>query len=562
MTSRTSGFIRLVMGLLVGVALVTSCGGDSAPQAEVGELTVTLASQSPLGVDYQLRDALFLIRGLQDEDVSSEDYPPEQPVISVSLASGSYQVTLQDGWRMEYSANGQAFADIPATLVSPNPADVTVVFDEVTPLTLLFEVDGRLISFGPGILDIDFTVTETDPTCEDVSCEPPNPLDSCRISVCDPADGICKTQNSPDGTSCKTLPPEGLDGLCQAGLCIVYSSIFPCTEGGIHAAIAQGGGPHAFACEGPTTVTIGTTIAIDNDVILDGIGNLTVDGNQQHGVFSIGSAATVELRRLAVTGGIGTWGPITTPPTREGGGIYVSSADLTLTEVSVSENTAAAGGGITNRRGTVTLIDSTVSENTATQGNGGGIYNTGTVTLSKSTLADNHSVLGGGGVYNVDGALTLSNSTVSGNTSDDVGGGIMQISTTATLTLENSTIAGNDSSQGGAMWVSGLFVANNSILDGFCDIPAATPTTGTNNIDSPFASCQLTVPGNQVLTAAQLNLGPLQDNGGPVLTHAPQPGSFAIDAVPLVDCLVATDQRGVARPQGLLCDVGSVEVQP
>ena len=49
---------------------------------------------------------------------------------------------------------------------------------------------------------------------------------------------------------------------------------------------------------------------------------------------------------------------------------------------------------------------------------------------------------------------------------------------------------------------------------------------------------------------------------GPVLTHAPQPGSFPIDAVPLVDCLVATDQRGVARPQGLLCDVGSVEVEP
>lgn len=44
--------------------------------------------------------------------------------------------------------------------------------------------------------------------------------------------------------------------------------------------------------------------------------------------------------------------------------------------------------------------------------------------------------------------------------------------------------------------------------------------------------------------------------------------SPAIDAVPLADCTdangvpVPTDQRGVARPQGTACDIGSVELRP
>ena len=48
----------------------------------------------------------------------------------------------------------------------------------------------------------------------------------------------------------------------------------------------------------------------------------------------------------------------------------------------------------------------------------------------------------------------------------------------------------------------------------------------------------------------------IRDNGGPTRTFMPLPGSPAIDhglGCPL------TDQRGVLRPIGLACDVGSVE---
>jgi hypothetical protein len=65
------------------------------------------------------------------------------------------------------------------------------------------------------------------------------------------------------------------------------------------------------------------------------------------------------------------------------------------------------------------------------------------------------------------------------------------------------------------------------------------------------------------------NLGPLQDNGGPTLTHALLPGSPAIDAAG--DCTAFLDpdedQRGVTRPLdsdgdgSAACDIGAFEFE-
>ena len=58
------------------------------------------------------------------------------------------------------------------------------------------------------------------------------------------------------------------------------------------------------------------------------------------------------------------------------------------------------------------------------------------------------------------------------------------------------------------------------------------------------------------------NVGPLQNNDGPTETHALDPGSPAIDKVPLNAChldTIPTDQRRVKRPQGSACDIGAYE---
>jgi len=53
-------------------------------------------------------------------------------------------------------------------------------------------------------------------------------------------------------------------------------------------------------------------------------------------------------------------------------------------------------------------------------------------------------------------------------------------------------------------------------------------------------------------------LGALSKNGGTTATHALLAGSPAIDAGTSEGC-PPTDQRGVSRPQGEACDMGSFE---
>jgi len=57
-------------------------------------------------------------------------------------------------------------------------------------------------------------------------------------------------------------------------------------------------------------------------------------------------------------------------------------------------------------------------------------------------------------------------------------------------------------------------------------------------------------------------LAPLADNGGPTDTHALIKGSPGVDAAPVDSDCPATDQRGIARPQGGGCDIGAFELEP
>jgi hypothetical protein len=282
---------------------------------------------------------------------------------------------------------------------------------------------------------------------------------------------------------------------------------FPCTEQGIRDAIAEGGGPQTFDCSGPTTVVTKAEIVIDNDVILDGEGNLTVDGDEDHRVFSVPQGVTAELHGLSVRRGRAS-GEV--PEDRSGGGI-ANNGTLTLTNSTVSENSAtgdyATGGGIANS-GTLTLTNSTVSSN-STDAQGGGIDNTyeGTLTLTHSTVSGNNGSYGGGIVN--DGTLTLTHSAVSGN-SAEYGGGVVSYGTLTltnstvsensalngsgidnfhgTLTLTHSTVSGN--SGGGGIYTSGTATVTNSTVSG------NSGNGITNYLQSGMTLTNSTVSGN------------------------------------------------------------------
>jgi hypothetical protein len=367
---------------------------------------------------------------------------------------------------------------------------------------------------------------------------------------------------------------------------------FPCTEQGIRDAIAEGGGPHFFACDGPRTVETAAEIVIDNDVILDGESNLTVDGSGVERVLSVKGEVVAAIRGLTVTGGakcgIHNAGTLTVAQSRvsanAGAGICNSQSiwyegGTTIIDSVISGN---AGRGIASGSGSVSVRRSTVSENS-----GGGIYNyVASLGVYDSTLSRNSAAKGGGiyskahdPMYSSPAALlpkspyhasvTIINSTISQNSANE-GGAIFSAAELSHVSMLNATISDNSTFEGADIHSDFPMRAANTLMDADCLIDSPIePQSNGGNIESPGDTCGFDQTGDQVsVSADDLKLGPLQDNGGPTETHALLPGSVAIDHIPAEDCVdaddepLATDQRGVARPQGPACDVGAFEVQP
>jgi predicted outer membrane repeat protein len=185
--------------------------------------------------------------------------------------------------------------------------------------------------------------------------------------------------------------------------------------------------------------------------------------------------------------------------------------------------------------------------------------------VSRSTLSSNTAASAGGGLYSPSGSsASLNNSTVSGN-SAETGGGIY---VGGEVVATSSTIAANDAPTASALFgtqTSGVQrVIARSLVDGNC--AGARFDSAGHNFESPGNTCGLDADSDET-GVPDLELGPLEDNGGPTETHALNSTSPAIDAVPSADCIdadggaLAVDQRGEPRPSGTDCDAGSFEAQ-
>lgn len=238
----------------------------------------------------------------------------------------------------------------------------------------------------------------------------------------------------------------------------------------------------------------------------------------------------------------------------------------------VRDNGIGSGAGVFNNASFVTIINSTIRDNTAADAffgcdgsgsTGGGIASLcggGSYTIINSAVVNNTARAGGGIVY-VNGQQTIINSTLSGNHTTEIGAAIMSFADDFHMT--NSTVARNTTPApgGGALALFGPSQLKASVVDGntgdncLAGMPAVS-SLGYNV--SSDASCNLTGLGDLNSTSARLR--PLRNNGGPTPTHALRGSSPAIDLVPLSLCPApATDQRGLARPQGEACDSGSYE---
>ena len=306
-----------------------------------------------------------------------------------------------------------------------------------------------------------------------------------------------------------------------------------------------------------------------------------------------------------------------------GGGIWTSGFLVTLSASMVVDNAALGGAGLRLWSGSeLRAFDSLIARNVAGESGGGMTSLEGRITLERCTLSENHandlggaidieseSILDasdtlfsdntadfGGAIYSRSSTVRLKRSTLQNNTASSVGGGLRVYdrgSGAHDLAVENSTLSGNSAAERGGAIAGGSGVVmsvihatladnaaplgsaiqqdsgstcdvGHSVLYGSCAEldDALLRSLGHNGLlDLDADRCAPTgALSDQILTAEQMDLGVLTDNGGWTPTHRPGAASLLIDAIPADEC-VHEDQRGQSRAQVGACDVGSVEVQ-
>ena len=260
----------------------------------------------------------------------------------------------------------------------------------------------------------------------------------------------------------------------------------------------------------------------------------------------------------------------------------VSISGLTIRNGYLSGTRDDDGAGILNWTD-LELRDCVIADNRlgGTSARGAGLQNfsRGTVGAVNCTFANNHCLhpgSEGGAIYNY-WILGLFNCTLTGNSAGSSGGALHNDGLSSNVVIQSCTIVSNTAPEGSAIYNNGFF-GNNGIIDIQNSIAAANLNTGVDQVeiysDAIFRSGGYNLfgrvdlngtvpqPSDRVdVTAADLHLGPLQNNGGPTPTHALLSGSIAIDggdAGSDPNCL-PTDQRGVARPHYAACDIGAFE---
>jgi CSLREA domain-containing protein len=283
-------------------------------------------------------------------------------------------------------------------------------------------------------------------------------------------------------------------------------------------------GTYALSIPGSEDANAQGDLDVSSNVTIDPTGTVVIDGADLDRVFQVsgGVSTALSISDLTIRNG---------KTTNDAGAGIDSISPLTLAGVTLTGNEADGNGGAVALAGggSHSLRNTTISGNTAT-GNGGGL-----------TVAS--------------GTVTVNNVTIANNTADDEangtgnGGGIFVQA--GTVTISNTIVGDNTDKSPGA-------------TDKHDDCSGTLASSGYNLIENA-TGCTIagTTPGN--ITGKSPQLIALADNGGPTPTHALRKGSPAVDAgnpaAPgsSATACEATDQRGIARPQGPRCDIGSFE---
>ena len=205
--------------------------------------------------------------------------------------------------------------------------------------------------------------------------------------------------------------------------------------------------------------------------------------------------------------------------TGDGGAIwsYMQSGSTTLTDCTLSNNSAYAGGAIFNRGGggSLTLTGCSLMGNSASFG--GAIWNSNTTSLINSTISGN-SAMDGGGVFSgvaaagyapVADLMIFNECVISANSAIAVGGGIPNgfgggIFNNGEVILSECTVSGNSARTGAGIAdicqyhsnTAALYLAISSLSDCTVTGNSATSYGGGMENEGTLTLTDCTVSGN------------------------------------------------------------------
>jgi hypothetical protein len=229
-------------------------------------------------------------------------------------------------------------------------------------------------------------------------------------------------------------------------------------------------------------------------IVGPGASLLSISGNHASNIFEIDRGAIANISGLTVTNG--------NPSSEIGGGIE-NGGTLTVTDCTISGNSAQSGGGIDNYyEGTLIVTGSTIKGNSSTEYGGGGILNGGTLTITNSTISDNSTTSDGGGIEN-GGTLIINDSMISGNSAQS-GGGIDN--NYGTLTITGSSFSANTATgdngyggRGGGIDNVGTLTITDSTISG----NSATPSPGFGSTGTDYGGYGGGIENDRVLTVIE-----------------------------------------------------------
>lgn len=242
---------------------------------------------------------------------------------------------------------------------------------------------------------------------------------------------------------------------------------------------------------------------------------------------AIRAASTAELTRVVITD---------SDVSGDGGAVHVTGT-LTVDSSHFHDNTAERGGAI-HAQGHVEINHSSFSGNGAQHG--GAVWAESAVTIFGSTFTGNHAVVGGGAVSGPVGDLWVLFSTVINNTGGAgvyAGAGMPTVQTYGSILVNTVSLTPLCTGNGAGSASAGY----NYVTDSSCGTLQGTDLEPADVASNPGVMGMITGTDGSVYF-------PLA------------PTSALRDAVPRQGCDLVRDQRGIARPQADLCDIGAVEM--